>query len=70
MAQRSRSTFQKVEKERARQQKRKEKEAKRTDARQRKAVRDIGLNGEDPDLAGIKPGPQPLPEQWKYVRQD
>lgn len=61
MAQRSRAGFLKLEKERAKQEKRKEKEAKRTDARQRKANRDLVVDGEDPDLAGIKPGPQPLP---------
>jgi hypothetical protein len=70
MAQRSKSTFQKLEKEKARQQKRKEKEARRIDAKQRKANRDTGIDGEDPDLAGIKPGPQPLPDQWQYVKRD
>ena len=69
MAQRSRSTFQKQEKEKARQLKRREKEAKRADAKQRKTSREIGVGGEDPDLAGMKPGPQPLPEQWEYVRR-
>jgi hypothetical protein len=68
MAQRSKATFQKLEKEKARQEKRKEKEARRVDAKQRKASRDIAVNGEDPDLVGIKPGPQPLPEQWQYVK--
>jgi len=43
MAQRSRSTFQKQEKEKARQLKRREKEAKRADAKQRKTSREIGL---------------------------
>ena len=70
MAQRSKSTFQKLEKEKARQQKRKEKEARRIDAKQRKANRNIEVNGEDPDLIGIKPGPQPLPEQWQYVKSE
>ena len=69
MAQRSKATFQKLEKEKARQLKRKDKAAKRADARQRKAGREVGVNGEDPDLAGMKPGPQPLPEQWEYVKR-
>jgi hypothetical protein len=69
MAQRSRSAFHKLKKEKSRQQKRKDKEAKRADARQRKASRDVGVSGEDPDFAGIKPGPQPLPEQWEYVKK-
>jgi len=68
MAQRSKSTFQKLEKEKARQHKRKEKEARRIDAKQRKATLTPGVTGEDPDLAGMKPGPQPLPEQWQYVK--
>jgi len=61
MAQRSRAGFLKLEKERARQERRKEKETKRIDAKQRKANRDATVNGEDPDLAGVKAGPQPLP---------
>jgi hypothetical protein len=70
MAQRPKSTFQKLEKEKARQQRRKEKDARRLDAKQLKANRDVAVNGEDPDLAGIKPGPQPLPEQWQYLKRD
>ena len=70
MAQRSKATFQKLEKEKARQEKRKEKDARRVDAKQRKASRNPAVNGEDPDLVGIKPGPQPLPEQWQYVKGD
>jgi hypothetical protein len=64
MAQRPSS--QKLEKERRRQQKRKEKEARRADARQTKSNREQSVSGEDPDIAGIRPGPQPLPEQWRY----
>lgn len=61
-----RPSFQKREKERKRQQKRSEKEARRADAKQIKLNRDPTVPGEDPDIAGIRPGPQPLPEQWKY----
>ena len=64
MAQRPSS--QKLEKERRRQQKRKEKEARRADAKQIKSNRGPSAPGEDRDIAGIRPGPQPLPEQWKY----
>ncbi len=64
MAQRPSS--QKLEKERRRQQKRKEKEARRADAKQTNSNRDQTAPGEDPDIVGIKPGPQPLPEQWRY----
>lgn len=56
----------KLEKERKRQQKQKEKEARRANAKEVKSRRDESAPGEDPDIAGIRPGPQPLPEQWKY----
>lgn len=57
--QKSRPTQNKRARERARQEKRQEKEARRADrARQTKPVTE---NGEDPDIAGIVPGPQPSP---------
>lgn len=65
MAGSSRATFQKRQKELARQQKQRDKAARRLETKQRKAQsgqRDTGT--EDPDIAGIRPGPQPLPEQW------
>lgn len=68
MAKRSRPTFQKREKEKARQQKQKEKEARRAEAKERRGSAVSGLAGEDPDIAGIRPGPQPLPAQWDYVK--
>jgi len=64
MAKKSRPTFQKREKEKARQQKQKEKEARRAETKERKAITYPRPEGEDPDIAGIRPGPQPLPEQW------
>jgi hypothetical protein len=67
MAKKSRPTFQKREKEKARQQKQKDKEARRAEAKERRAnpsLRDEA--GEDPDIAGIRPGPQPLPSEWDY----
>ncbi len=64
MAQRSRASFQKREKEKEKQQKQRDKEARRLEARKAKAEREPNLGNEDPDIAGIKPGPQPLPEQW------
>ena len=67
MAKKSKATFQKMEKEKARQQKQREKEARRLDAKAHKTGGELGANGEDPDIAGIRPGPQPLPEQWDYV---
>jgi hypothetical protein len=61
---RSKYTFQKREKERARQKKQKEKEARRIEAKESKALARAENPAEDPDIAGIVPGPQALPEQW------
>jgi hypothetical protein len=49
-------------KERARQDKQREKEEKRQRKRQERAQRAPGEEGIDPDIAGIIPGPQPIPE--------
>jgi len=65
MANRGGPTQMKRTKERARQQKQQQKFARRLEARRQKVQagpRTTG--GEDPDIAGIRPGPQPLPEQW------
>ncbi len=60
MANRTRPTLEKRAKERARQEKRKQKDERRATAKaQPKAPRADGE--EDPDIAGIKPGPQPSP---------
>jgi hypothetical protein len=66
MAKKSRPTFQKREKEKARQQKQKDKEARRADAKERRSNPLMRIEGEDPDIAGIRPGPQPLPSEWDY----
>ena len=44
-----------------------DKEAKRAEARQRKERGGHSSRIQDPAIAGIKPGPQPLPEQWAAV---
>ena len=67
MAKKSKQTFQKREKEKARVLKRKDKEARRLESKQLKANLMPLIGDEDPDIAGIRPGPQPLPEQWNYV---
>jgi|KBSSwiStaDraftv2_1062776.scaffolds.fasta_scaffold7511743_1 hypothetical protein len=70
MGRQSKATFQKREKEKARMQRARDKEAQRVLAKQRRAEagpRDEGE--EDPDLAGIVPGPQPLPEQWRFAEE-
>jgi len=70
MAKKSKQTFQKREKEKARVQKRKDKEARRLESKAIKANIETVIGDEDPDIAGIRPGPQPLPEQWNYVDDD
>lgn len=67
MAKKSRPTFQKREKEKARIQKQKDKESRRAESKERRRNETATAGGEDPDIAGIRPGPQPLPEQWHYA---
>ena len=67
MAQRSRPTLMKREREKARMEKQKMKEARRADRAQRPSER--SANGIDPDIAHIKPGPQP-PADWQIEAQD
>jgi hypothetical protein len=61
----SNTTFQKRQKERARIDKQREKDAKRKQRRDERPTREVGEPGVDPDIAGIVPGPQPLPEEFK-----
>jgi len=70
MAKKSKQTFQKREKEKARVLKRKDKEARRLESKALKANMTTVIGDEDPDIAGIRPGPQPLPEQWNYIGDD
>jgi len=58
--QKSRPTQNKRARERARQERRQEKEARRAD-KARQAPKPVAQDGEDPDIAGIIPGPQPSP---------
>jgi hypothetical protein len=58
--QKSRPTQNKRARERARQEKRQEKEARRADKSRQPKPANAG-GGEDPDIAGIVPGPQPSP---------
>ena len=50
--------------------KRKAKEARRIEAKERKGKAKVKNGDEDPDIAGIRPGPQPLPEQWDDLGDD
>jgi hypothetical protein len=59
--QKSRPTQNKRARERARQEKQQAKAARRLEAKTRKANAPAAPGGEDPDIAGIVPGPQPSP---------
>jgi len=52
-------TFMKRQKELARQEKQRQKAARRLERRQEKSRGGQRPEGEDPDIAGIRPGPQP-----------
>jgi hypothetical protein len=70
MAKKSKPTFQKRNREIARLEKPDAKEARRLEAIERKAKAKPRFDDEDPDIAGIRPGPQPLPEQWDDTIDD
>jgi len=61
VANRTRPTLEKRAKERARQEKRKQKEERRASAKVQRAANPKGGGAEDPDIAGIVPGPQANP---------
>jgi len=65
MPKKSRPTFKKRQKEMARKQRKQDKMARRMERKQERQQSDgTGFTGEDPDIAGIRPGPQPLPEDY------
>ena len=59
--QKSRPTQNKRARERARQEKAQQKAARRVESKERKSLQPELSGGEDPDIAGIVPGPQPHP---------
>lgn len=59
MAKQAGTTFEKRRREQEKLQKRKEKQKKRELRKLEKENSTTTLNGEDPDIAGIVPGPQP-----------
>jgi hypothetical protein len=60
--QKSRPTQNKRARERAKQEKQQQKAARRLESKQRRAAEAAaGSGGDDPDIAGIVPGPQPSP---------
>ena len=65
MARRSKQTIQKRQKERARMEKKKRKDVRRVELKEIRADAPPRPEGaEDPDIAHIKPGPQPLPPEF------
>ena len=69
MANRARPTLQKREREKARQKKQMLKQERREEAKVRRANAPRHLGDEDPDIAGIRPGPQPV-EPDELARND
>ncbi|HVG10326.1 MAG TPA: hypothetical protein VNM67_21660 [Thermoanaerobaculia bacterium] len=59
----SSNSFEKRRKELARKEKQREKAERREQREREKATRAPGSEGEDPDIAGIVPGPQPRDEE-------
>jgi hypothetical protein len=67
MSKSSRPTAQKRAKEKGRQEKQQQKEAQRLQSKERKANAGPRDGEEDPDIAGIRLGPQPLPPEWDTI---
>ena len=70
MASRPKVTQQKRARERARQERQQEKLRRRDEAKVRRANTPDAPGGEDPDIAGIVPGPQPRPWDDDEVPDD
>jgi hypothetical protein len=64
MARNARPTAAKREREKALIERRQQKAAKREDLKRRKAEQGPRQDGIDPDIEGIRPGPQP-PADWQ-----
>ncbi len=58
-------TINKRQKEKLRQERQKDKEQRRQQRRGKGDAKSPGEDGVDPDIAGIVPGPQPLPEGFE-----
>jgi hypothetical protein len=70
MANNSRPTVSKRAREKARIDRQKEKEARRAEARDRRGATPPRSGDEDPDIAGITPGPQPRPEWLEDLEEE
>jgi hypothetical protein len=69
MARNARPTAAKREREKGLAERRKEKEARRRDAKERRATSPARPDGVDPDIADIKLGPQPLAD-WQVEENE
>ena len=69
MAQNARPTAAKREREKALAERRRSKEARRRDTKERKTAEGGRPEGVDPDIAHIKPGPQPLAD-WQIEEEE
>jgi transcription initiation factor TFIID subunit TAF12 len=58
----TRAAAHKRAREKAQQERQKQKQQRRLEARERKDSSEASGGTEDPDIAGIQPGPQPRPE--------
>ena len=68
MAKRGPTTFAKRQREREKQEKRQAKQDRRTQRKEEKSDRPLRVEMEvDPDIAGIVPGPQPLPDDARDI---
>ena len=63
MAKQSRGTFQKREKEMARQQKQHDKAQRRLAAKERRAAGATRMEDDEPEVVGMHPGPHAVPTQ-------
>jgi hypothetical protein len=70
MARDPRAAANKRAREKAQQERHKEKEQRRLEARERKNAAIASGTGEDPDIAGIQPGPQPRPEWMEGLDEE
>ena len=70
MPNKSKTTFKKIEKEKARKQKQRDKETRRLQSKSISPGLPLRNDQEDPDIAGIVPGPQALPDQWNDIEKD
>ena len=70
MANRSRPTAMKREREKARMERQKQKAARRLESAARRASTPTRQGGEDPDIAGIRPGPQAHPWADEFPLDD